>query len=98
MLETAKTVNELDKEVEHLDKEVTLLSHDYEFIVDALNQNSEQLQQTNQLLNKFCTKLEKEIVVVDNLERDLRRYQQMLYGILVAVVAFFIQQMILLIH
>lgn len=91
-------VEDLDKEVENLDKEVTLLSHDYEFVVNALNQNSEQLQQTNQLLNKFCTKLEKEIVIVDNLERDLRRYQQMLYGILVAVIAFFIQQMILFIH
>lgn len=98
MIPMQSKVENLDKEVETLDKEVTILSHDYEFMVKALNDNSTQLEETNKLLNKFCTKLEKEIVIVDNLERDLRRYQQMLYGILVAVIGFFIQQLILLIR
>ena len=52
----------------------------------------------NIFLNKLCTKLEKETVVVDNLEREMRRYQQVIYGVVIAVIVFFIEQVIMLIN
>lgn len=91
-------VDDLDNEVTELDKEIAILSANYESIAKALEQTNLQLQDTNKLLNKFCTKLEKESVVIDSLQRDMQKYQQYLYGIIVAVVAFIAQQIITMIH
>lgn len=91
-------VEDLDSEVTELDKEMAILTANYESIAEALKQTNLQLQDTNKLLNKFCTKLEKESVVIDSLQRDMQKYQQYLYGIVVAVVAFIIQQVIMMIH
>lgn len=91
-------VEDLDTEVNELDKEMAILTANYESIAKALEQTNLQLQDTNKLLNKFCTKLEKESVVIDSLERDMQKYQQYLYGIIVAVVVFIIQQLITMIH
>lgn len=91
-------VEDLDSEVTELDKEMAILTANYESIAKALEQTNLQLQDTNKLLNKFCTKLEKESVVIDSLQRDMQKYQQYLYGIIVAVVAFIIQQVIMMIH
>lgn len=91
-------VEDLDTEVNELDKEMAILTANYESIAKALEQTNLQLQDTNKLLNKFCTKLEKESVIIDSLERDMQKYQQYLYGIIVAVVVFIIQQLITMIH
>lgn len=91
-------VDELNKDVIELDKELAILSNDYQMMVEALSNTNEQLKETNATLNRFCTKLEKEMVVVDSLQRDVRKYQQYVYGVVVAVVAFIIQQVILMIH
>lgn len=91
-------VEDLDIEVNELDKEMAILTANYESIAKALEQTNLQLQDTNKLLNKFCTKLEKESVIIDSLERDMQKYQQYLYGIIVAVVVFIIQQLITMIH
>lgn len=91
-------VETLDNELTELDKEMAILANNYESITKALEQTNLQLQDTNKLLNKFCTKLEKESVVVDSLQRDMQKYQQYLYGIIVAVVVFIIQQVISMIH
>ena len=91
-------VETLDNELTELDKEMAILANNYDSITKALEQTNLQLQDTNKLLNKFCTKLEKESVVVDSLQRDMQKYQQYLYGIIVAVVVFIIQQVISMIH
>lgn len=91
-------VNHLDNEVTELDKEIAILSANYESIAKALEQTNLQLQDTNKLLNKFCTKLERESVVVESLQRDMQKYQQYLYGIIIAVIAFIVQQVITMIH
>ena len=91
-------VEDLDIEVNELDKEMAILTANYESIAKALEQTNLQLQDTNKLLNKFCTKLEKESVIIDSLERDMQKYQQYLYGIIVAVIVFIIQQLITMIH
>lgn len=91
-------VDDLNKEVIELDKEIAILSNDYQMMVQTLSDTNEQLQKTNDTLNKFCTKLEKEMVVVDSLQRDVQKYQQYMYGIIVAVVVFIIQQVIVMIH
>lgn len=91
-------VEDLDTEVNELDKEMAILTANYESIAKALEQTNLQLQDTNKLLNKFCTKLEKESVIIDSLERDMQKYQQYLYGIIVAIVVFIIQQLITIIH
>lgn len=91
-------VEDLDTEVNELDKEMAILTANYESIAKALEQTNLQLKDTNKLLNKFCTKLEKESVIIDSLERDMQKYQQYLYGIIVAVVVFIIQQLITMIH
>lgn len=85
-------------ELNELDKEIAILSTNYESIAKALEQTNLQLQDTNKLLNKFCTKLEKESVVIDSLQRDMQKYQQYLYGIIVAVIVFIVQQVITMIH
>ena len=91
-------VETLDNELSELDKEMAILANNYDSITKALEQTNLQLQDTNKLLNKFCTKLEKESVVVDSLQRDMQKYQQYLYGIIVAVIVFIIQQVISMIH
>lgn len=91
-------IDDIDKEVGHLDKEIAILSNDYKNIAAALNQTNEQLQDTNKLLNKFCTRLEKQNVRVDGLEEDIKRYQQLTYGVIVGVVVFVIQQIVMMIH
>lgn len=91
-------VEDLDTEVNELDKEMAILTANYESIAKALEQTNLQLQDTNKLLNKFCTKLEKESVIIDSLQRDMQKYQQYLYGIIVAVVVFIVQQLITMIH
>ncbi len=91
-------VETLDNELTELDKEMAILANNYDSITKALEQTNLQLQDTNKLLNKFCTKLEKESVVVDSLQRDMQKYQQYLYGIIVAVIVFIIQQVISMIH
>lgn len=91
-------IEDIDKEVGHLDKEIAILSNDYKNIAAALNQTNEQLQDTNKLLNKFCTRLEKQNVRVDGLEEDIKRYQQLTYGVIVGVVVFVVQQVVMMIH
>lgn len=91
-------IDDIDKEVGHLDKEIAILSNDYKNIAAALNQTNKQLQDTNKLLNKFCTRLEKQNVRVDGLEEDIKRYQQLTYGVIVGVVVFVIQQIVMMIH
>lgn len=91
-------VNDLNKEVIELDKELAILSNDYRMMVQALSDTNAQLQETNDTLNRFCTKLEKEIVIVDSLQRDMQKYQQYVYGVIVAVIVFVIQQVITMIH
>lgn len=91
-------IEDIDREVGHLDKEIAILSNDYKNIAAALNQTNEQLQDTNKLLNKFCTRLEKQNVRVDGLEEDIKRYQQLTYGVIVGVVVFVVQQVVMMIH
>ena len=91
-------IEDIDREVGHLDKEIAILSNDYKNIAAALNQTNKQLQDTNKLLNKFCTRLEKQNVRVDGLEEDIKRYQQLTYGVIVGVVVFVIQQIVMMIH
>lgn len=91
-------VENLDNELTELDKEMAILANNYDSIAKALEQTNLQLQDTNKLLNKFCTKLEKESVVVDTLQRDVQKFQQYLYGVIVAVVIFIIQQVITMIR
>lgn len=87
----------LDK-FDSIDKDLLTLQKDYSYMVEAIDRNTEQIEQMNRFLNKLCTRFEKETVVVDNLEREFRRYQQIIYGIVIAVVVFFIEQLIMLIH
>lgn len=92
---------QMDKELNKLnnmDKDLLTLRHDYEHMVKAINKNTETISDMNHFLNKLCTKLEKETVVVDNLEREMRRYQQVIYGVVIAVIVFFIEQVIMLIN
>ena len=91
---------QMDKELKlnNMDKDLLTLRHDYEHMVKAINKNTETISDMNHFLNKLCTKLEKETVVVDNLEREMRRYQQVIYGVVIAVIVFFIEQVIMLIN
>lgn len=98
MIFMQEKVEEINEEVINLDKQLTLLSHDYQNIAEAFKQTNEQLQDTNKLLNKLCTKFEKQNVVVDSLQSDVKRFQQYVYGIAVAVIAFVIQQVIMMLH
>lgn len=91
-------IENIDKEVGILDKELAILSNDYKNIAEALKETNEQLQDTNRLLNKFCTKLEKQNVRVDGLEEDIKRYQQLTYGVIVGVVVFVVQQVVMMIR
>lgn len=91
-------IEDIDKEVGVLDKEIAILNNDYRNIAEALNKTNEELQDTNKLLNKACTKLEKQNVRVDGLEEDIKRYQQLTYGVIVGVIVFVIQQIVLMIH
>lgn len=91
---------QMDKELKlnNMDKDLLALRHDYEYMIKAINKNTETISDMNTFLNKLCTKLEKETVVVDNLEREMRRYQQVIYGVVIAVIVFFIEQVIMLIN
>lgn len=91
-------INDIDKEVTTLDKEIAVLTHDYKVMTDTLNKTNKELADTNQLLNKCCTKLEKQSVRVDGLEEDIKRYQQLTYGVIIGVVVFVIQQVVMMIH
>lgn len=91
-------IEDIDKEVGALDKEIAILNNDYRNIAEALNKTNKELQDTNKLLNKACTKLEKQNVRVDGLEEDIKRYQQLTYGVIVGVIVFVIQQIVLMIH
>lgn len=93
-----KEVGALDKEVGVLDKEIALLNLEYKTIMESLDKTNKQLVETNKLLNTCCTKLEKQSVRVDGLEEDLKRYQQLTYGVIVGVVVFVIQQVVMMIH
>ncbi len=87
----------LDK-IDTIDKELLTLQKDYAHMVEAINRNTETIEELNRFMNKLCTKFEKETVVVDNLERELRRYQQIIYGVVIAIIVFFLEQLIMLIH
>ena len=91
-------IEHIDKEVGALDKEIAVLNFEYKTVMESLNKTNEQLQQTNKLLNICCTKLEKQNVRVDGLEEDLKRYQQLTYGVIVGVVVFVIQQVVMMIR
>lgn len=91
-------IENIDKEVGALDKEIAVLNFEYKTVMETLNKTNEQLQNTNKLLNVCCTKLEKQSVRVDGLEEDLKRYQQLTYGVIVGVVVFIIQQVVMMIH
>lgn len=91
-------IEDIDKEVGALDKEIAILTNEYKTIADALNKTNDQLKDTNKLLNKACTKLERQNVRVDGLEEDIKRYQQLTYGVIIGVIVFVIQQVVLMIH
>lgn len=91
-------VQDLDKEVIELDKEIAILSNDYKNIVKVLDETNQSLQETIVTLNKVCTKVEKEMVIIENLQRDVQKTQQYAYGIIVGVVVFVIGQIVLMIH
>lgn len=91
-------IESIDKEVGALDKEIALLKLEYRTIMESLDKTNKQLAETNKLLNTCCTKLEKQSVRVDGLEEDLKRYQQLTYGVIVGVVVFVIQQVVMMIH
>lgn len=87
----------LDK-IDTIDKELLTLQKDYAHMVEAIDRNTETIEELNRFMNKLCTRFEKETVVVDNLERELRRYQQIIYGVVIAIIVFFLEQLIMLIH
>lgn len=91
-------VQSLDKEVIELDKEIAVLSRDYENIVKTLEETNKTLQDTIETLNRICVRVEKEMVVIDNLQRDVQKFQQYMYGIIVGVVVFVIGQVVLMLH
>lgn len=91
-------IDSIDKKVGALDKEIALLNLEYKTIMESLDKTNKQLVETNKLLNTCCTKLEKQSVRVDGLEEDLKRYQQLTYGVIVGVVVFVIQQVVMMIH
>lgn len=75
-------------EVNELDKKTAILSINYESMQRELEFINKQLCDTNLLLNKFCTKLEKEMVIVDTLQEDMRRYQQILIAVVIGLIIF----------
>lgn len=91
-------VQNLDKEVIELDKEMAILSVEYASINKALEETNTRLNEISELLNKLCTRQEKDRVVIKNLERELQKYQQYSYGIIVGVVVFVVTQIVLMLH
>lgn len=89
-------VENLDKEVVELDKELAILSTEYKTVAKNLEETNQKLDDISTLLNKLCTKQEKDGVIIQNLQRELQKYQQYTYGIVVGVIVFIITQMVLL--
>lgn len=98
MVPLQNKIENIDKEVGALDKEIAVLNFEYQTVMESLNKTNQQLEKTNKLLNTCCTRLEKQSVRVDALEEDLKRYQQLTYGVIVGVVVFVIQQVVMMIH
>lgn len=89
-------VENLDKEVIELDKELAILSLEYKAVAKNLEETNQKLDDISTLLNKLCTKQEKDGVIIQSLQREVQKYQQYTYGIVVGVVVFIITQMVLL--
>ena len=49
----------MDEELKlnNMDKDLLALRHDYEYMIKAINKNTETISDMNTFLNKLCTKL-----------------------------------------